>query len=521
MANMEGFQSYKLICEGGLNSNLNYLYLSEKAPGQATTLVNFEPSLFGGYRRIDGFEPLEETANEVDAAGAEGRILGIAIFLTDIITARKQQSGNTYKFYKWDEGQPWNDYTTGLTLSTVNIDKIRSDTFNFDGTDKIVFVDGVNGVIIFDGTTWSQPTGDQSIPDPKYVTVFKNTIFVSGDATNPQLIVYSAPNDESEWDVAAGAGQINAGFIVKQIIPFRDELYVFGETQVKKVVIDGTDFVLQDVTKNIGLVASDGVQEINGDLLFLSQDGFRTIAGTNRIGDVEIGIQSKDIQQDVIELINLADLPSVNTVIVRRKSQYRCFFSDEGLDTNKNNGIIGGLVGNDQGIGWSWSRLKGIRTSVCTSGYIGTEEFILHGDFNGKVYRQETGTSFDGSDITAIYTTPYLDFGESQVRKTIHKISVFIRPEGSLTLNTAIQYDWDSRDVFNPSTYLLEGSVTGARYGEAIYGTSRYATGVSPVLLKNVEGSGFSNRLTFSTSDMNEGYSIQGIVYEYAVNGRK
>jgi len=518
---MEGLQSYKLICEGGLNSNLNYLELSERTPGAATTLVNFEPSLFGGYRRINGFEPLEATAPEVDPTGAEGRILGISIFIEDIIASRKQQSGNTYKFYQWQSGGAWTAYVTGLTLSTINIDKVRSDTWNFDGTDKIGFVDGVNGVIVFDGTNWTQPTGDQSISTPKYITVFKNTVFVSGDSTHPELVVYSAPNDESDWTAASGAGQINAGFIVKQIIPFRDELYVFGETKIKKIVIDNTDFVLQDVTKNIGLVASDGVEEINGDLLFLSQDGFRTIAGTNRIGDVELGIQSKNIQQDVIDLIKSADLPSVNTVIVRRKSQFRCFFSDEGLDTEKNNGIVGGLKGEDNGISWEWGRLKGIRTSVATSGYIGTEEFVLHGDFNGKVYRQEEGTSFDGGEITAIYTTPYFDFGESNVRKTIHKVDVFIRAEGDLTLNVAMQFDWNSREVFNPTTYVFEGNVSGTTYGTGVYGTSTYATQVLPVRIKNVEGSGFSNRLTFSTSDMNDSYSIQGIVYEYAVNGRK
>lgn len=521
MANLEKFQSYKLVCEGGLDSNQNYLLMSDRFPGSATTLVNFEPSLFGGYRRLSGFQPLESTAPEVDPTLTEGKILGLSIYNESILTARKLQSGNTYNFYKWSSGSDWLAYTTGLTLSTVSLDKIRSDTFNFDGTNKIAFVDGVNGVIIHDGTTWTQPTGDQSIADPKYVCVFKGTLFVSGDATYPQLVVYSAPNDESDWNSASGAGQINVGFVVKQIKPFRDELFVFGETKIKKIVVSGTDFVTQDVTSNIGCVASDSVQEINGDLLFLSQDGYRTIAGTDRVGDVELGVQSKNIQQDVTNLILNADLPSVNSVVVRRKSQYRCFFSDENVDTNKNNGVIGGLKGDANGINWEWSKLKGIRTSVCTSGYIQTQEYVIHGDFNGKVYRQESGNSFDGSNINAVYTTPYLDFGESQIRKTIHKVSVFLRAEGRLTLNTAIQFDWNSREVSNPDNYLIEDDVVGATYGTSLYGTGVYATAASPLLLKNTEGSGFSNRITFSTSDTNDSYSIQGIVYEYVVNGRK
>lgn len=521
MPNMEQLQTYKFICEGGLDSNQNYLALSDRTPGSATTLVNFEPSLFGGYRRLSGYQPLESEAPEVDPTNAEGKILGLAIFSGQVLTARKQKSGATYNFYKWMSGGAWSAYTTGLTLSMTGIDKIRYDTFNFDGTDKIVFVDGTNGVIIFDGTNWTQPTGDQSIPDPKYVSVWKNTIFISGDVTDPNLVVYSAPNNESDWTAASGAGQINAGFAVKNIKPFRDEMYVFGETKIKKIVIDGTDFVLQDVTSNIGLVASDGVQEINGDILFLSQDGLRTIAGTNRIGDVELGIQTKSIQQDVTDLIIGSDLPSVTSVVVRRKSQIRVFFTNEAQETENSPGVLGGLKGNQDGIVWEWGKILGIRTSVCTSGYIQTEEFVIHGDYNGKVYKQEEGNSFDGGMIRAVYTTPYLDFGEIYVRKTLHKVSIFLRPEGEVFLGTALQYDWNSLDAFNPSTYVLDGTTSGTVYGSGVYGTSVYATAVLPILVTNVEGSGFSNRITIATNDTNASYSIQGIVYEYAPNGRK
>ena len=48
--------SLKVVSSGGLNSNENHLDLSDNNPGSATRLVNYEPSLFGGYRRIEGFE---------------------------------------------------------------------------------------------------------------------------------------------------------------------------------------------------------------------------------------------------------------------------------------------------------------------------------------------------------------------------------------------------------------------------------------------------------------------------------
>jgi hypothetical protein len=49
----------KVISQGGLISNENHLDLSDNEPGAATRLINYEPSLFGGYRRIDGYVSYE------------------------------------------------------------------------------------------------------------------------------------------------------------------------------------------------------------------------------------------------------------------------------------------------------------------------------------------------------------------------------------------------------------------------------------------------------------------------------
>ena len=73
-------QSFKLVCSGGLNSNQNHLFLSEAAAGSATRLVNFEPSLYGGYRRIEGFKLLESLNVTVGGSNAEGKVLCVAIY---------------------------------------------------------------------------------------------------------------------------------------------------------------------------------------------------------------------------------------------------------------------------------------------------------------------------------------------------------------------------------------------------------------------------------------------------------
>jgi hypothetical protein len=526
---MEQLESLKVVSVGGLNSNVNHIQLSDNEPGSAVELVNFEASLYGGYRRLSGFQPFDDAAAEVDSAGAEGAILGVFFYGDTIMAARKQKAGNTYDFYFYS-GTTWTKMVTAFTKSSVGVNRIRYRELNFNGTPKIVFVDGVNFGMIWDGTTWTQikstntganyanAGGNQVIDAPKYIDIFKNTLFLAQN----NIVVYSAPLKEFDFTAASGGGQLPAGFTITQIKPFRDNLYVFGANNIKNVTVSSTNFVLNDVTTSIGCLAPDSVQEIDGDLIYLSQDGFRAIGGTNFIGDVNLNSLSKKIQQLITSEISINDMTQLTSVLIRAKSQVRFFFSSPSKETSATFGVIGCLRGNYDGSSqWEWSRMKGIRASCTASKYIGATEYILHGDYNGKIYRQESGPDFDGQPVQAIYSTPFLDFGAAGVRKTMKKIKLFVRPEGNLNLNAQIVYDWQDADKLNPNTYTIESTTSASLYGSAVYGTATYSTPATPVLSTTVEGSCFSMQVKYTTFDINAPYTIQGALYDYTVEGKK
>lgn len=534
---MEKFQSSTIICSGGLDSNQNWLQLNQTNTGVAAELINYEPSLFGGYRRIDGFTVLEDTdSGAVDPSGAEEKILGVFIYDNQILAARKQQSGATYEFYKYTSGASWTKYSTGLTFTSTNVDTIRYATFNFDGTEKIIFVDGVNNATLFDGTDWinidpsatgadyANSGGAQALSAPNYVKIFRNHIFMAKCTGACNIIAHSAPNAEYDWTSASGAGQLNANIDIKQIHPYRDELFVFGEKRIRKIVVDSSaNFTLQDVTTDVGLRASDSVIEINGDLIFLSHDGLRPVKATERIDDTELSSLSKRIQQDITDLLYTYDPDNVRGVLIQRKTQFRLFFSDSTIAEESSFGILGGLKAYSDSPTWEFSKTKGIRVSCVTSGYFGSpsSEYVIHGGFDGKVYRQEVGNSFNGANIFAQYSTPYIDFGAPSIRKTPNKITVFTRPEGDVTLQTAINYDWGSEAATNPASYTADSEGGPSVYGTAVYGTGTYGGATVPTLLTNVQGSGNSMQITFTTNGQDASYSIQGIVVEYTINGFK
>ena len=51
----DNWQTYSFLFQGGLITNLAPYQHGIQAPGSARILRNFEPSVFGGYRRVEGY----------------------------------------------------------------------------------------------------------------------------------------------------------------------------------------------------------------------------------------------------------------------------------------------------------------------------------------------------------------------------------------------------------------------------------------------------------------------------------
>jgi hypothetical protein len=88
-----GWESYPIEFTGGLVTNLSRLQQGIKMPGSARTLVNFEPSIKGGYRRINGYSkyslsPVPSHGSPlVQGSGQTGTTLLLANTFTALIVA--------------------------------------------------------------------------------------------------------------------------------------------------------------------------------------------------------------------------------------------------------------------------------------------------------------------------------------------------------------------------------------------------------------------------------------------------
>ena len=141
----------------------------------------------------------------------------------------------------------------------------------------------------------------------------------------------------------------------------------------------------------------------------------RPISGTNRIGDVELETISKNIQSLFTDIVFNIDLNGLSSVVIRKKSQFRIFFS-----AAESQGIIGGIRAQQEGFAFEFGQILGIEATCASSGYLGQYEFVIHGTSDGKVHRQEVGNSFNGVDIFSLYQTPYLYMDNPEQRKLQH-----------------------------------------------------------------------------------------------------
>ena len=544
--------------------------------GAATILQNFEPSVKGGYRRLSGTAKYD--ANLL--GGATDTVLGVAIFADKVIAASgtivQESSGSgwssidtgrtsagRYRFEEYNfttnenrlifaDGANFASFYNGTTVVDIKGSTTISATGSASGSSTSLSVTSAAGIAegmyiggtnIGSGAKVSSVSGTTitmsvattgtissasvtfaglgtSPTNPSMVAAFKNHMFYAGMSAEPNTIIFSALGDENDFTTSNGAGSLNVDSTIVAIKSFRESLMIFCEDRIYKLTGDDRDtFKIEPVSRNVGCSDAFSVQEIGGDILFLAPDGLRTVAGTARIGDVELGTVSKQIQ----DRINGIGFDNVSSVVIRGKSQYRLFFpTTGGLETSAK-GLIGVLKSNPQGqLGWEYSDIRGLKPSCCVSGFVSGAETIIHGGFDGYVYKQESGNTFAGTAMTALYRSPDLTMGDAGIRKTMQRINVNYDPEGAVNVSLFVKYDFEDAGTPQPSAYTLTTANTAAVYGSSatLYDSAVYGAEGMPIVRQSVEGSGFTVVIRLTDTSSNPPITLKGFELEFTPGAR-
>jgi len=355
-----------------------------------------------------------------------------------------------------------------------------------------------------------------AVAGAKFVTAFKDHMFYAGMSANKQEVVFSVPFIEDNFNVAIGGGSIKVDDTIVGLKVFRQDLFIFCENRIFKLSGSSvSDFSVTPVTRDIGCVNGQTIQEFAGDLIFLAPDGLRTVAGTARIGDVELGTISTVVQPLFND--NITTATNFTSVVIPNKTQYRVFFSKTATPETITQGAICSLRGQQ----FEFAKLKGIKPSS-TSTFVDTSgTTIIHGGFDGFVYEQESGNDFDGTAIDGKYRSPDLGFGDAGIRKHMQRVLVSYKPESSINADLLLRYDYEDPDSPRPAAYSLSAGDVAAVYGTASYGVATYGGQAEPLLRQSVEGSGFTIALRVNDNGTSAPYALRGFGLEYQVGARR
>ena len=513
----ERIQSFSSPCSLGLLNNLDALTQGAQFPGSALRMINYEPSLEGGYRRVSGYTNDYGTLPGLDGSP----VLGLAVYneLDDgIFGARTPTTGNNYFHYCDNATSAWVTPATSGSPTMTGVTRVRFSKVNW-GVPNLLITDGINPAAIWNGIAYSQILHADAPTAPTFSEPFAGHLFLAGDPSEPNNVYFSAPNTATDYAAGNGAGVINVGFAVTAIRAFRDVLYIFGSTNIKRIVgTSAADFQVLDVTNRLGCIAPDSVVEFNSDLLFLSADGIRPISGTDRIGDIEVNVLSKPVQNLFELLYNNEDLSQVTILTLGRKTQFRLF-----LNNSASFGIIGSLRrSGEAGRGFEYSQLVGMEVACGDSGYVGPEEFVIHGDSTGRVFRQESGDDFAGNPIFSLYQTPYLYMDDPVIRKTYFDVYTYLKSEGTVSVNLGVTYDYGDPITLKPGDDVITTDGAAALWGSATYDAGDiYDGNPSPLTKSLIRGSGRAISLTYVTVDTQPSHTVQAYVISYKLEDRR
>ena len=488
-------------------------YSLVNVPAYGTVLVN-GASQTGTTLDIDGLTSTPQ-------AGDVFKIAGVDLIYTVASTPTVSSGGTTATITPALASSPADDAAiTFLSTSRESASKTRFSRYNYSGTEKIAIVDGINVPALYDRTTFTALNDAPSdVVGADFVVSFKSQLFFAKN----NLVTFTAPFTDSDFTAANGSGVISVGNNVTGIVVFRDQLIIFTESTIQKLVGNTvSDFQLQPITLDIGCIDEDTIQEIGGDVMFLAPDGLRLLSATDRIGDFGLAVVSKTIQNETTNFIR--DNTSFTSLVIREKSQYRILGFKSGLTQENAQGILGTQFAGQGGEDMAWAELRGIRAHVADSRfYLGVETIVFSND-DGYLYQLEDGSNnFDGVNIVTTFSTPFMPISDPRIRKTFYKMFLYTDPQGSVSFDISLKLDFDQKDSVQPTKIDFDNQTGQVAFmGAATYGsTAVYSTKLKTLFETQLIGTGFVVSLQFTSDSADPPFSLDAITLEYGTNTRR
>lgn len=384
--------------------------------------------------------------------------------------------------------------------------------YNFGGaagTKKMYGCDGINSAFEFDGTTFIPITTGMATDAPAFIAAHKNHLFLAFSSS----VQHSAIANPYSWTAVLGAAELAVGDQVTGMTPHigsdqSGALVVASRNRVS-VVYGNSSADWQIVVSEPDVGAYAYTQQKIGDMYWLDDRGITSLQAVFQFGN----FQGSTVTQQIQDWIRDRQTRAVDSCIVRGKNQYRLFFSDGyALYLTFINGKVSGVMP---------VLLDDAVTCSCSGEWTDGEEGIFFGSTDGRVYQMDVGTSFDGGQISAYFTTAYNHIKSPQVQKRYRKALLEFRGANYIALQFGYEIGYGATSIAQPA-YTGITTVLGTTYWDAFVWDNFYWDGrtIAPSEL-SITGSGENIALAvLSQTAVSLPFTISGMLIHYTPRRR-
>jgi hypothetical protein len=364
--------------------------------------------------------------------------------------------------------------------------------------------------------SWDQTTAQDLAGSPprfSFCVSHKNRAWAAGNFAAPSRLYYSANTDPEDW-TGAGSGSIDIdpddGDIITGLVSHKDRLFVFKGPnkgsihQITGSAPTGADaFARVPFVKGIGACWHNAIFPYGDDIGFVSQFGsVHSLSATAAYGDFFGASLSRQINTWIFNHLNYGRLRYIGAATDPMNGLVYITISVDANSTNNCCLVMDYRLAPDL-IRWSYVPsydFGSLSLFVDTNGI----RRVLGGGNDGFVYRLNIiDRSIDAaSAISYRVKTPYLNYGNPMLMKTLNGLSVGIAPKGNYNMTVG----WTRDNNAQQTTTIAQG-------GADVLGTAtnnQFTLGTS-----TLGGSQFVDRF----AETEEGGEFRSIQYEILQSG--
>lgn len=479
---------------GGLNTTASALNVQDN---ESTDNQNIDYDKFGSLLKRSGYATLNSSAFNSGAAWNSLHWFEMSDE-TDYLIGT---CGN--KIAKMDSlDGTWDDITGALTITAGNDNRMTWTTF----LDTALGTNNVNVPVQWTGSgNASAATVPTGLTKAKFITVFQGYVHythvtVSGTAHKSRTY-WSAQNSISSFD-SADFRDINRndGQTVTGVKVLGDRQVFFKERSIWIEQFTGDadiPFVFTKTPSHVGCIDGYSIQEIDNGLIFLSDDGYYFFDGLN---STKISDRITYTLTTTLEPNRFANSPSCY-----QKSKNRYWGAHSLSAGSTHNRIITFDSYNN-----AWGYYKGHAANCFAIATVNGQERVYFGDYDGFVYRADTGTNDNplgvATAIDAYYYTKWFNFDDLVNKKGIPEVVIYYQITNA-THTFSYSWDFDGGDQYSLS---IVANTSSSVYGTALYDEGRYASAGGAEVRKDLTGRGRVIRLKFANNSLSETMQIDG-----------